>query len=239
VESAAHNRRHDTRDVRLFEIGACFSPTAGERHRVAFVLAGAGVSEHWGGGHRSVDFFDAKGVVERVGEALRLPLTFADAALPYLRQGVAAACAVGSDSIGVVGQLLPARAEACGLSGADEIYVAEIDLDAVGRLVPPGDAQVEALPRFPSIVRDISIVVEESVRSDRVRATIRAAAPGTLVSVREFDRYKGKGIPDGRYSLSLRLTFRSPERTLTDADALEAMEGIMEALARKHQAVQR
>jgi phenylalanyl-tRNA synthetase beta chain len=239
VESVAHNRRHDTRDVRLFEIGACFSPADGERHRLAFVLTGASMPEHWGGGQRQADFFDAKGVVERIGQALRLPLTFTDTALPYLRPGCAAACGVGSDAVGVVGQLLPAQAEARGLSGADAIYVAELDLDAIGRLAPAGDAQVKALPRFPSIVRDISVVVDDSVHADRVRATIRAAAPRTLVSVREFDRYKGQGVAEGRHSLSLRLTFRSPDRTLTDTDAQEAMGDIMEALVREHRAVQR
>ncbi len=239
VESVAHNRRHDMRDVRLFEIGACFSPSHGERHRVAFAVTGAGVAEHWGGGQRPVDFFDAKGVVERVGEALRLPLTFTGTVRPYLEPGRTASCAAGAEVIGVVGQLLPAQAEARGLSGADEIYVAELDLDAIERLAPADDAQVRAVPRFPSIVRDISIVVDEQVRADRLRETIRRAAPPTLVAIGEFDRYKGKGVPDGGYSLSLRLTFRSPDRTLTDADAQEAMGGIMEALAREHQAVQR
>ena len=239
VESVAHNRRHDMRDVRLFEIGACFSPSRGERHRVAFALTGAGVPEHWGGGQRLVDFFDAVGVVERVGDALRLPLTFTGTALPCLEPGRAASCAAGAEVIGVVGQLLPAQAEARGLSGADEIYVAELDLDAIERLAPAHDAQVQAVPRFPSIVRDISIVVDENVRAERLRETIRRAAPPTLVAIGEFDRYKGQGIPDGGYSLSLHLTFRSPDRTLTDADAQEAMGGIMEALAREHQAVQR
>jgi phenylalanyl-tRNA synthetase beta chain len=64
-------------------------------------------------------------------------------------------------------------------------------------------------------------------------------APDTLVHVREFDRYQGKGIPDGRCSLSLRLTFRSPDRTLTDAEAQEAMGRIVEAITREHGAVQR
>ena len=239
VESVAHNRRHDMRDVRLFEVGACVSAARGERHRLAFALTGAGTAEHWAGGHRLVDFFDARGVVERVGEALRLPLTFAAAVCPFLQPGRAASCAAGGEVIGVVGQLLPALAEARGLSGGDEIYVAELDLDAVERLVPDRDAPFEAVPRFPSIVRDISIVVAEDVRAEQLRATIRRAAPPTLAAVREFDRYTGTGIRDGCYSLSLRLTFRSPDRTLTDADVQAAMGGIMEALAREHQAVQR
>jgi len=57
--------------------------------------------------------------------------------------------------------------------------------------------------------------------------------------MREFDRYKGQGIPEGRYSLSLRLTFRASDRTLTDADVQEAMERIMAALATEHGAIQR
>jgi phenylalanyl-tRNA synthetase beta chain len=239
VESVAHNRRHDMRDVRLFEIGACVSASRGERHHIALALTGAAVAEHWAGGHRIVDFFDARGAVERIGEALRLPLTFATTSCPFLQPGRAASCAVGGEVIGVVGQLLPAQAEARGLAGSDDIYVAELDLDAIERLVPDRDTRHETVPRFPSIVRDISVVVAEHVRAESLRETIRRAAPPTLTTVREFDRYTGTGIPDGCYSLSLRLTFRSPERTLTDVDVHAAMGGIMEALARERQAVQR
>jgi phenylalanyl-tRNA synthetase beta chain len=239
ADAVAHNRRRDMRDVRLFEIGAAFSATLGEQHRIAFAWTGAGTPEHWSGGHRMVDFFDAKGAVDRLGEALRLPLGFASAASPVFAPGRAATVTSGSTAIGVVGQLAPALAVARDLPAADEIYVAELELDAIAALVPARDAQVEALPRFPSIVRDISIVLDDGLPAERVRATIRRVAPDTLVLVREFDRYKGKGIPDGRCSLSLRLTFRSPDRTLTDADAQDAMGRIMEALVHDHGAVQR
>ncbi len=239
IDAVARNRRHDQRDVKLFEIGAAFSPSLGEQHRLAFAWTGAGTPEHWSGGHRMVDFFDAKGVAERVGDALHLPLTFTAATVPFLAPGRTAAIASGSTPIGVLGQFAPALAASRDIPAGDEIYVAELDLDAVSTLVPEGDAQVTELPRFPSIVRDISIVVDDALPAERVRATIRAVAPDTLVQVREFDRYKGKGIPEGRCSLSLRLTFRSPDRTLTDADAMEAMGRIMDALVREHGAVQR
>ena len=72
-----------------------------------------------------------------------------------------------------------------------------------------------------------------------VRGTIRAAAPSTLVSIAEFDRYQGKGVPEGRVSLSLRLTFRDPERTLTDDEVQKATERIVEALRSAHGAEQR
>jgi phenylalanyl-tRNA synthetase beta chain len=239
IEGVAHNRRHQMRDVRLFELGACFSPSRGERHRVALALTGAGVMEHWGGGTRPADFFDAKGAVERIGEAMGLSLTFTEAAASFLVPGRAAAIATGQTMVGVVGLLVASESEKRGLPGGDDIFVAELDLDALDVQAPAADTQARPLPRFPSIVRDISIVIDERLRSGQVRATIQRVAPETLVALREFDRYKGQGIPEGRYSLSLRLTFRASDRTLTDADVQGAMERIMEALVREHQAVQR
>ena len=239
IEGVAENRRHQTRDVRLFEVGACFSSAAGERHRLAFALTGAGVMEHWSGGMRQADFFDAVGVVERLGEALGLPLRLTASNAPCLVPGRAAAVASGETTVGMVGLLVPSESERRGLPAGDEIFVAELDLDALARLAPTTDTKVRALPRFPSIVRDISVVVDETLGAEQVRETIQRVAPDTLVGLREFDRYKGQGIPEGRYSLSLRLTFRAPDRTLTDADVQEAMERVMAALAREHGAIQR
>ncbi len=72
-----------------------------------------------------------------------------------------------------------------------------------------------------------------------VRGTIRSSAPSTLISIVEFDRYTGKGVPEGQISLSVRLTFRGADRTLTDEDVQTAMDGILSALRETHGAVQR
>jgi phenylalanyl-tRNA synthetase beta chain len=85
----------------------------------------------------------------------------------------------------------------------------------------------------------VSILVANTLSAETVRDTIRSAAPDTLVQVREFDRYEGKGVPDGKVSLSFRLTYQSPERTLTDDEVQAAMQRIVEALTRELQAVQR
>jgi phenylalanyl-tRNA synthetase beta chain len=88
-------------------------------------------------------------------------------------------------------------------------------------------------------VRDLSVLVDSTLPAAAVRGTIRSAAASGLARVVEFDRYRGKGVPEGRVSLSLRLTFRSPERTLTDAEVDAAMAGIVDALASAHGAVRR
>ena len=81
--------------------------------------------------------------------------------------------------------------------------------------------------------------MDQALPAEDVRRTIREAAPDTLIRIREFDRYQGKGVPEGRVSLSLRLTFRSPERTLTDGDVQGAMDRVLTALKTAHGAIQR
>jgi phenylalanyl-tRNA synthetase beta chain len=141
--------------------------------------------------------------------------------------------------IGVLGQLAPSLAEAHGLPVQDAVYVAEIDLDDAEAAAPKEEGRVEPLPRYPSVTRDISILIDETLAADAVRATVRDAAPPTLVQIREFDRYQGKGVPDGKISLSLRLTFRASDRTMTDAEVQSAMDNIIAALKDRHGAIQR
>ncbi len=142
-------------------------------------------------------------------------------------------------TLGVLGQLLPRVAEARGFPAGEDIYGAEIDMRALETCARGDDLRAEPLPRFPSIVRDVSVLVDEALPAATVRGTIRSAAPPTLVSIAEFDRYHGKGVPEGRLSLSLRLTFRAPDRTLTDEEAQDATERIVDALKRVHGAERR
>ena len=86
---------------------------------------------------------------------------------------------------------------------------------------------------------DISILVDDTTPAQSVRETVHALGISHLAVLREFDRYAGKGIPDGKVSLSLRLTFRSADRTLTDAEVQSAMDTVINALKEKHNAVQR
>jgi phenylalanyl-tRNA synthetase beta chain len=89
------------------------------------------------------------------------------------------------------------------------------------------------------VTRDISILIDDTLASADVRATIQQAAPATLVRIREFDRYQGKSVPEGKVSLSLRLTFRSSDRTLTDTEVQSAMDAVLAAVKQRHAAIQR
>jgi phenylalanyl-tRNA synthetase beta chain len=153
--------------------------------------------------------------------------------------GRSAALVHGQHRLGVIGQLAPTVADAHGLPAHDAVYVAEIDLDVVEQVAGRSEIRIEPLPRYPSVTRDVALLVDDTLPSETLRATIVSAGPPTLVRVREFDRYQGKGVPEAKVSLAVRLTFRSPERTLTDAEVQAAMDAIVGALKSTHGAVQR
>jgi phenylalanyl-tRNA synthetase beta chain len=240
LDACIHNRRRERKDVRLFETGSRFT-TAGEGRAAAFVWCGAGDAPHWSAQPRALDFFDAKGILEAIAAASGMTLEFDPVESPHLVPGRAAAVRLltpgGPCTLGTVGQLQPSIAQARGFPDGEEIYAGEIDLD----LLPAEHPQFRtaALPRYPSIVRDISMLVDDALPAAAVRGTIRSQAPDVLVSIAEFDRYQGKGVPEGRVSLSLRLTFRAADRTLTDEEAQTATERIVDALRRAHGAERR
>ena len=237
VDAVAHNRRHGRRDVGLFEVGTRFNPR-GETRAVAIALTGA-VTEHWKGGPREADFFDAKGIVEQVGAVLGVSFQFETATLPYLVAGQTAAVLAGGTRLGVIGRVMPAIVDERGAPKQDAVFVAELDLDAVAAATSARADGVQPLPRHPFIVRDLSIVVDAALPAEIIRGTIQAAgAQSSLTRVGFFDRYQGKGVADGKVSLSLRLTFQA-DRTLTDAEVQASFDAIVAALVREHNAVQR
>ncbi|MBZ5559385.1 MAG: phenylalanine--tRNA ligase subunit beta [Acidobacteriia bacterium] len=246
VDAVAHNRRHGRRDVRLFELGARFAPD-GETRGVAIAWTGGGPAEHWSAATREVDFFDAKGAAEQLCGVLGVPVRFEPLREPFLVAGQAASIIVSDGpergaTIGLAGLLAPAAADARGLPRQDRVFVAELNLDRLERARVDASDATRPLPRHPFVIRDLSVVVSDSLPAEIIRGTIHAAGRQTaapLTATSFFDRYKGKGVPDESVSLSVRLTFQAPDRTLTDAEIQQSVDTILAALVREHGARQR
>jgi phenylalanyl-tRNA synthetase beta chain len=194
-----------------------------------------------------VDFFDVKGVAEQLCGALEVPVRFTTGREPFLVAGQTSTI-VGDGSagtgaaLGVAGQVMPAVAESRGLPRNDRVFVLELDLDGLARARAVAGEAVRPLPRHPFVVRDLSIIVSETLPAAIIHGTIQSAGrdlPAPLVAVSFFDRYQGKGVPEGAVSVSVRLTFQAPDRTLTDAEVQQSFERILAALVREHGAVQR
>lgn len=240
IDAVGHNRRHGRRDVRLYEIGARFT-LAGERRAAAFALTGNG-PEHWSSPPRALDFFDATGAVHLLAEALGVEPRYEPVRVPFLVDGQSASVLIAGEPVGVVGQMDPALVERAGAPRQDAVFVAELDLDRLAALTVAPAEWVRALPRHPSVVRDLSIVVSDALPATIIRGTIQAAGDGQaapLVGVTFFDRYQGKGVPGGSVSISVRLTFQAQDRTLTDLEVQTTFDSILSALVREHSAVQR
>jgi phenylalanyl-tRNA synthetase beta chain len=222
VDSCAHNRRRGRKDIRLFETGSRFthstrfagssldiardnpepaegSRQAAEGRAAAIVWHGAADGPHWSGTTRNVDLFDVKGVVERLCAAFGVAQPeFAPAEFGFLVRGRSAVVRLGDVSLGVLGQLDPAVAGARGLPAAEETYVAEIDLDALAEGARGDDLRVQPLPRFPAIVRDVSILVDEALPAAAVRGLSVRRRPHRSSRLRSSISTQGKGVPDGR-----------------------------------------
>ncbi len=239
VDSLIHNRRRERQDIRLFELGSRFRQGDGETPSLALALTGAARAQHWTGAERKSDLFDLTGALTRLAEGFGVHAAFEPDTTRALVPGRTARIqlTIGADTtpVGWVGQLDPALASRRGLPGAHEVYVAEIDLrsltlEAFTRL------RAAPVPRHPSIVRDLSLEIDDALPAARVRDTIRTAAGPALVSVREVDRYQGSGVATGAVSLSVRLTFRASDRTLTDAEVQTATDRVVSALEQAHSA---
>jgi phenylalanyl-tRNA synthetase beta chain len=245
VDAVAHNRRHGRRDVRLFEIGARFI-SATERRGVAMAWTGS-TGDHWSGGARDVDFFDVKGLVEQVCGILGVAVRTEPVVTPFLVPGQSATVIVADGQergarVGLIGQLLPALADARGLPRQDRVMTAELNLDHLWQARTAAGDAIVPLARYPFVVRDLSIVVADALPAEIIRDTIQASGrdlPAPLASVGFFDRYQGKGVAEGAVSISVRLTFQAADRTLTDVEVQQSVEKILAALVREHHAVQR
>jgi phenylalanyl-tRNA synthetase beta chain len=239
MEAAAANLRFTER-VALFEIGSVYLPTPGEALpqepcRVAIVLSGPREPQGWQPADRALmDFFDLKGVVEALTDGLHLPGVAAEPGeLASFRPGRTALLKIGGRVVGAFGELHPLVAEAyLGANPAAPVLAAEFDLEAVLAGIPPRHVTT-GVSRFPPVVEDIALIVDEGVAASRVEALIRQAvietqhAASLQVNIRLFDLYRGEQIGAGKKSLAYRLTYQAEDRTLTDGEAAKVREKIV------------
>jgi phenylalanyl-tRNA synthetase beta chain len=236
LDAVARNINHGTRSLRLFEMGKCFESSDGDRplETERLGLAGTGLRSEsgWERSGERFDFYDLKGAVEAIAESLAIsPLRFAaTGSISYLHPGRAAVISLGEKEIGRLGQLHPRAAAR--FKFKQPVFVAELDFGALlaaERLEP----RYRPLPRFPTVARDLSILVNESVTYAEIERTISDLDIPELVSVRLFDIYSGSELPPGKHSLALAVRFRALDRTLTDVEVNQAYTQIVAALGRR------
>jgi len=230
------NRSRQVDSVALFEIARCFRPdlgaeAAGEPLQVAAVLSEPQDPALWAAGAAVPIFFRAKGVAERLLiQAGYVPTWERETDAPALHPGAAARVSVGGTVVGSVGELHPQVATHFGIDVPCAVF--EMDLDAL-RALAPDPPQFREVSRQPLARRDIAVLLDRDQPAGAVLDAIRATAGSDLLSLELFDRYEGRGVPEGRVSLAFRLAFQRADRALTEKEIGKAMDRVVRMLTHR------
>jgi phenylalanyl-tRNA synthetase beta chain len=211
-------RRQQSR-VRLFEIGNKFEVTGAELREVetlAGVATGARWSEQWGLSHEALDFYDMKADVESLialtGDASSV--RFEAQSLECLHPGRSARILRNDVPIGWIGEIHPRLVKALNLPNI--LFVFELEIASAFKAK---QLQFKKISRFPSVRRDLAVVVDENVPLAVLRENVTVSASGLLSDLKVFDVYRGPKVDSGRKSVALGLILQDSSRTLTDDDA--------------------
>jgi phenylalanyl-tRNA synthetase beta chain len=224
-----YNQNRQVQHQKLFEQGLCFWQQGKEIQQepyLGLLAVGDYANEQWGERARPVDFFDAKGDMEMLTELMGVEaLRFEPGTHQALHPGKSADLYKGKTLVGYLGMLHPRLTKQLGLRQAP--VLAQIKLDT---LRSAKNIQFEKISKFPSVRRDLALLVNETISVREILQLIESKSDKLLNKAQIFDLYQGEGIEKGKKSIALGLTFQDPSRTLVDADINSAIERIIKAL---------
>lgn len=233
LQTAVYNQSRQQNRIRIFESGLRFVKQDTEIEQdlmLAGLVTGPSLPEQWDGNGGPVDFFDIKADLEAVLalDGSHGEFGFVAAEHPTLHPGQSAKIIRGEEIVGWIGMLHPELEKSLGLS--EKAYLFEIRLDQLLEGTLPG---FKVLSKYPSIRRDIAIVVGEKIEFNEIRASIRQAAPEILQDIRLFDVYTGEKVDSGLKSLALGLILQETSHTLTDQEVEDVVGRVLNALSDK------
>ena len=231
LETVKYNLNRQQERVQIFECGVNYllqDTEINEERTLSFAVHGNAINLHWDVEKRPFDYYDMKADIEALLEmAGDLDgVVFNAAENPVLHPGQTAKITRNDEEIGWIGALHPALAQEMGLP--DGVICCELRLDSLQKGNIP---QLKAVSKYPSIRRDIAIIVDNAITAHNVRECITNAAGKYLINLELFDVYSGKGIDSGRKSLALGLTLQASSRTLTEEDVEGVMNNVLKALS--------
>ncbi|HHD6283136.1 TPA: phenylalanine--tRNA ligase subunit beta [Staphylococcus aureus] len=217
IEAASYNVARKNKDVKLFEIGNVFFANGeGELpdqvEYLSGILTGDYVVNQWQGKKETVDFYLAKGVVDRVSEKLNLEFSYRRADIDGLHPDRTAEILLENKVVGFIGELHPTLAADNDLK---RTYVFELNFDAL-MAVSVGYINYQPIPRFPGMSRDIALEVDQNIPAADLLSTIHAHGGNILKDTLVFDVYQGEHLEKGKKSIAIRLNYLDTEETLTD-----------------------
>ncbi|MFC6165154.1 phenylalanine--tRNA ligase subunit beta [Lactiplantibacillus dongliensis] len=234
LDDLAYNNARKEQDVALYEQGRVFfsqpeQVRPKEVEHLAGAITGSMVKTAWDTAATPVDFYQIKGIVAGYLKSLALvdPISYvATTAHAEMHPGRTADIYVGDQLVGFVGQIHPTTAKAYKIR---ETYAFELDLAALIAL-PKARQQYQPISKFPSITRDVAMLIDDTVTNADIVALIHDKGGAHLQDVHLFDLYNGKHVPEGKKSLAYTLTYQDQAATLVDEDVTKAFDKVLSAL---------
>jgi phenylalanyl-tRNA synthetase beta chain len=234
MESAQYNLSRKNSNLKLFELKKIFIHKEGERlpEEIKF-LAGLAMGfnrdPHWAFSQRPVDFYDIKGCVEDLLDALQIKGAKFNKAddIPYLHPGKASRVVLDQNILGVLGEVHPQVASHYEMNG--KVYLFEMDFSKMVAWARE-ERRFQSLPKFPAVYRDLSVVVDRALEAEKVVETIQTFQQPFVEEITLFDMYQGPPIPEGKKGISYRIRYQANDRTLTDEEVNQYHEKIITRL---------
>jgi phenylalanyl-tRNA synthetase beta chain len=236
LETMRFNLAQQTKRLKIFEIGKVFLQTLGaelpeEPEIIAGLWTGSRQALSWHGRETLCDFYDLKGAIESLLDALasegvrfvRMP----DADCNYTRPGHSAVLMADGRKVGLIGEIHPRVRAAYDLKQTG--FVFELDASALETLLS-GTRYRMRTPKFPAVTRDFTLVLDQGIEAQQVLDAVGAMRLALMENVQLFDVFAGEPIPAGKRSLSFRFTYRSPEKTLEDVEVNRLHQSLMDRL---------
>ncbi|MTD29614.1 phenylalanine--tRNA ligase subunit beta [Planomicrobium sp. YIM 101495] len=230
LEAVTYNTARRIDSVALYEVGSVFlkgeDELLNEEEHLAIAMTGLWTDHSWQGEKKEVDFFVMKGIIEGLGDKLGVELSFERGEFDGMHPGRTAQIMLDGRRIGVFGQLHPDEQKERDLKTtiALELNIAELfSVENEALVYTP-------VPRYPSITRDIALVLSNIVEAGTIEAVIRNAGGKLLKDVQVFDVYEGSNMEEGKKSVAFTLNYFDPEKTLTDEEVTAVHEGVLAAL---------
>jgi len=226
LDILAHNYNHRNESAKLFEIGKIYLPTQQGKLPEEPEIITLGM---YGG----VDFYDLKGTIEELFEAMKVAKVSYKACAdhPSFHPGRCAKIMIKGEEIGIMGEIHPDVQKAFDVN--TPCYIAEIDLEKLLGGINT-NVKFKQLPKFPAVIRDIAMLVDKTVPVADLEAVMVKAAGALLNSIQLFDVYEGEQIPEGKKSVAYAISFRAADRNLTNEEVNGVFEKILKALKDKN-----
>ena len=224
----------------MFEIGRIFAGSGAgelpnEREALGLIATGGAIEEGRAQPSREIDFYELKGALQAAFDSMKLaPPGFSKAEFRHLREGQAARITLADGTaVGSAGRL--AESIATSYKFRQPVYVAELDLTAL-LASEPQSTQYLPLPRYPSVVRDVTLLVGREVTFADLVQFVESEKTANYAGVVLVGTYEGKNIPEDKRSITLRMEYRSDERTLRDEEVEERHRELIDSLLNKFSA---